>query len=789
MRAQGKNPTFAATAVPRFARAGITASPTTAAAGIQWPGVLRSLAVVALVGCSLPDGDYFGRAPDPIDPTHFRWCNQGEPDHLDPTLASSTASSQLVATLFDGLTTYGPDGLPAASLATRWEIAGDLRTFTFHLRRDARWSNGRAVTAYDVAHSAFRVAHPLTASPNADTLAPIKGATAYLTRRVFVMRRARGPLVAGDVVELAGDVTVDPSARTGGRPLALRDLGAAAAAAYATVPPGEPVTLMMTTGGRATLPSPDGAAWAYVVWQRDLEGVAGWIPARELDGEPEGDRMVQVRRAAAKDTPGRRQAPAAGSPTGAASVTASGAASVPQPGSPAGAALASSAEPPAGAASGEVVDRPIVTVHARDLLHSTDAIGIAIPDPYTIVFETADPTPYFLALTTNRALRTSPIEAWSRWPRRWDRPEHIVTSGPFHLVAWRERDRVELVRSPTYWDRGQVVLERFTALSMDDQAASTNSYFTGACDATAANTIPSSYLPAINGEQRSGRAYKDYDVSPFLGVYFAWIQTQKLPNRHLRRALALAIDRTAVPRFTHGGEIPTAQLTPGTPIAVLSNADLAACGVTRDTPGTALVMITGQLCYVPPPGLDYDLAAARREIALARGEGGVPDHPIEYRYNAGSEAHKQIAEYLQAAWAKLGVRVQLTAQEWNSLLDDTHKGDYEISRLGNIGTFADPESEFLVLFRCDSPDNRGRYCSPEFERLMNEARTLSDRRARNAKLRKAEAVMLEDAPILPIYVYTQKHLIKPYVRGYAVNLIDQPPLWRIWIDPSGRAAR
>jgi oligopeptide transport system substrate-binding protein len=759
--------------------------------------VLRSLVVVALAGCSLPGGDYFGRVPDrpdDLDPTHFRWCNQGEPDHLDPTLASSTASSQLVATLFVGLTTYGPDGLPVASLATAWETSDDLRTFTFHLRRDARWSNGRAVTAYDVAHSAFRVAHPLTASPNADTLAPIKGATAYLARRVFVMRRAIAPLAAGDVVELAGEATgevpgevlgqvaVDPDVRTAGRPLALRDLGAAASAAYATVPPGEAVTLLMATGGRATLPSPDGAAWAFVSWQRDLEGVAGWVPARELDGEPNGDRVVQVRRVAAKDLPrprpGQPAGPRAGAPGGEDERLRVGSLAGDEDGRP-------WVGPPAGSEG----ERPVVTVHARDLVHSTDAIGIAIPDPYTIVFETADPTPYFLGLTDSRALRATPIEAWSRWPRRWDRPEHIVTSGPFHLVAWEERDRVELVRSPTYWGRDAVKLARFTAFSMDDQAAATNTYVTGACDATAANQIPSSYLPAVNGEQRGGRAYKDYDASPFLGVYFAWIQTEKLPNRHLRRALALAIDRTGVPRFTHGGELPSAQLTPGTPIARLSDADLAACGVTRDTPGVALVMVTGQLCYVPPPGLDYDLAAARREVALARAEGGVPDRPIEYRYNAGSEAHKQIAEYLQAAWAQIGVRVRITAQEWNSLLDDTHRGDYEISRLGGIGTLADPESEFLVLFRCASPDNRGRYCSPAFERLMDEARTLSDRAARNARLREAERVMIEDAPVLPIYVYTQKHLIKPYVRGYAVNLIDQPPLWQIWIDPAWRAAR
>lgn len=692
----------------------------------------RSLAVVAvlagLAGCGPPDGDYFGPVapPDRIDATHFTWCSQGEPDHLDPTLAWSTASIQLVVTLFDGLTTYGPAGQPVPGLATDWEIAGDLRRFTFHLRRDARWSSGRPVTAYDVAHSALRVAHPLTASPNADWLAPIRGATAYLERRALVLRRAVGPYRAGEVVEVVGDAP-DVNARTGTRPLALRDLGAPAGAAYAVVPAGTAVTLMMTTGGRATLPSPDGAPWAYVFWARDLEGVGGWVPAAELDGEPGGDATLQIR-------------------------------------------------------GGNAV-QPTVTARGRDVVHSTDAIGIAVPDPYTIVFETRDPTPYFVALMAGPGLRATPIEAWSRWPRHWDRPDRIVTSGPFHLAAWQERDRIELVRSPTYWDRGAVQLARFTSLSIDDQAASTHLYFTGGCDATAANTIPSSYLPAINGEQRGGRAYRDYNVSPFLGVYFLWIQTEKLPNRHLRRALSLAIDRTAIPGFTHGGEIPSAQLTPGAPIARLSDADLAACGVRRDAPGVALVMAPGELCYVPPPGLDHDLAAARREIALARAEGGVPDHPLEYRYNVGSEAHQQIAEYLQAAWAQIGVPVVLIAQEWNSLLDATARGEFEIARFGNVGTAIDTESEFLALLRCGSPFNRGRYCSPAFERRMSQAHGMVDRRDRNAMLREAEAVMLDDAPLIPLYVLTQKHLIKPYVRDYAVNLLDLPPLWRIRIDP------
>jgi oligopeptide transport system substrate-binding protein len=717
-------------------------------------GSRRAWALALVAACGLPEGDYFGRLDRPIDPAHFRWCNQAEPDYLDPARSSSAPATLLISALFAGLTTYGPGGAPVPSLATSWEIDEDLRTFTFHLRGDARWTSGRPVTAYDVAYSALRVAHPLTASPSSDSIAPLKGLTGYLTRTVFVLRRDVGPYRAGDVVERVEDeagagaaAPPDLAIRTSSRELPLRDLGAPEAAAYARVAAGAPVTLLMTTGGRATLPSPDGAAWAYVFSGAARAGVYGWVPAAALDGEPNAGAALRVRRVAAKQAPGR-----------------------------AGTAAALAAD--------ERAPRPVVAVRGRDVLHSTDALGVRVPDARTIVFECADPTPYFLAITANRVLRTTPIEAVSRRPTAWTDPAHIVTSGPLHLTLWKPHDRIELVRSPAYWAPAEVGFERMTVYPTDDQAAATNLYFTGGCDAMATNTMPSTYLPALNGELR-GRPYKDYRADPFLASYFLWIQTEKLRDRHLRRALALAIDRTAVPRFTHGGELPTSQLTPGAPIAGLSDEDLAACGVSRDQRGFALVMEPGKLCYVPPPGLDYDPAAAARELALARRDPSWHE-PLEYRYNAGSEAHKQIAEYLQASWAKIGLRVELVAQEWNSLLEDTRAGNFQIARLGNSATLVDTESEFLPLFRCGSPDNRGRYCSAEFERLMDEARTMRDRRARNEVLRRAEAVMIEDAPVIPIYVYTQKHLIRPYVRGYDINLIDQPALWRVRLDPAWR---
>lgn len=690
------------------------------------------LGVLLLAACGLPDGELFGRVPEVTEPRHLRYCNSKEPEAIDPALATTTTAMKITHALFDGLTIHDQDGLPEPSLATAWDVSADLRTYTFHLRDGARWSNGRPITAWDVAYQVIRVLHPLTASPNGEILSTLENASAYLGRRVFALRRPVGPYRAGEIVERAtqGEVArID--LRAASRELGLRDLGAPAGLAYARVPAGREVALIMTTGGRATLPSPDGTEWAYV-FDATGEGVYGWVPAAELDREPNGDAAIEVRGIAAKD---------------------------------------------------------VVTARGRDLRVTPDVLGIAVPDARTIVFENANPTPYFVSLSNNRALRPTPIEAVSRSPRRWTQPGRIVTSGPMTLAAWQERDKIVVERSPTYWNPGDVRLDRITFFAMEDQAAATSFYFTGGCDAVTANNIPSTYLPVLLGPDGRSR-YADFRTAPYLGIYFVYVNTEKLPSRHLRRALALAIDRAQIPRFTQGNELPTAQLTPGTPIRMLDDADLAACGVTRTTPGVALIMKKGALCYVPPPGLDHDPQAARAELLRARAElGAAFPRKLTYRYNAGTEVHKQIAEYLQAAWARIGLAVELESQEWKTFVADTRKGRYELARFGSIGTLPDTESEFLPLFRCGAPDNRTRYCSPAFERLLDEARPMRDRAARNAILRRAEQVMIEDAPVIPLYVYTQKHLQKPYVRDLAINLIDQPPLWRAWLDPAWRSPR
>ena len=703
-------------------------------------------AALLAAACGLPEGEYFGKIPEP-DPDHLTWCNSGEPEYLDPALASSTTDLKPIYAMFDGLTEYGLDGLPVPSLATSWDIAPDLRSFTFHLRQDARWSDGRPVTAHDVAYQIVRVLHPLTGSKNAETHWKLKNGELYTANRVRMVMAPAGGFAAGDIVELVGlegkvaeDLSAldlpNSNARTSTRELRLRDLGADEKDAYATVPRGAEVTLIELSSA--------GGGWAYVHWDED-DGVYGWVPARELDGQPNGGVRYTVRAVPPNHIPGETLPP----------------------------------DP-------EGTERRTGMVTGRDLVMRPEVLGVRVVDDHTLRLETWGPLPYMIDQSAQRAFRPTPRWAVSRHPKRWVYPEHIVTSGAYHLEEWRIRDRMELVKSKTFWDAEKVRIERFTVFSLNEQTANTNLYIQGTCEALTSNNIPSTYLPYIIGDAaRGGKPrFKDFKLSSYLGIYLYLINTKRYPNVHFRRALNYALDRTPLPDITHGGEQPTAQYMPGPPISKLSDEELALCGVPRTQKGVAAIVEKGKLCYVPPLGVDFDLAKAKEELAIARKEMGSKfPRSFSIKFNSGVESHKLIAEFMQREWStKLGLDVKLESQEWKTFLKDTVNGEYDVARMGWIGNFPDPEAEFLGQFKCASPDNRTGYCNPEYDRLMAQAEGTLDRKERLRLAGEAEKVMINESPIVPMYVYTLRNLQKPYIRDLAVNFVDQVAFRWAWID-------
>jgi len=98
------------------------------------------------------------------------------PRSLDPQIANDVPSQRVLDDLFEGLTTIDLAGNASAGVATSWESSADGRTWTFHLRPEARWSNGAPLTAQDFVYSWRREVDPKTGAEYAQALSPIENA-------------------------------------------------------------------------------------------------------------------------------------------------------------------------------------------------------------------------------------------------------------------------------------------------------------------------------------------------------------------------------------------------------------------------------------------------------------------------------------------------------------------------------------------------------------------------------------------------------------------------------------
>ena len=236
-----------------------------------------------------------------------------------------------------------------------------------------------------------------------------------------------------------------------------------------------------------------------------------------------------------------------------------------------------------------------------------------------------------------------------------------------------------------------------------------------------------------------------------------WINTTKPPldNPLIRRALSLAIDRDSlVQHVTRGGQIGSSDLVPD-----------------------GLAGYEG--LHLPV----YDPVEARRLLAEAGYPKGQDLPGVTLSFNT-SEGHKQVAEAIQAMWQQeLGITVELENQEWKVFLANAEQMNFQISRMGWIGDYADPYT-FLELLTGDCGNNHSNWSSKAYDALLEQANQHNDPEERLKILRKAEAFALEEQPLIPLYVYTRTQLIKPYVRGIWGNHQDRHPWKYMWIDES-----
>lgn len=382
------------------------------------------------------------------------------------------------------------------------------------------------------------------------------------------------------------------------------------------------------------------------------------------------------------------------------------------------------------------------------------ALGVSAPDSRTIQFRLtrAAPLPRLLLLPIAYPVY---LPAVIRDGAQHTRPGHLVCNGAYRLQAWTPQSAITLERNPDF--RGGDVHQRAPIATVryhvtEDAGSELKRYQAGDLDIT--ETLPPQPLAGLRAHFGS-----QLHISPYLGAFWFGLNLTRAPFAStppdtqravaLRQALSLAIDRDKLTRYITGfGEQPAFGIVPPT--------------------------VSG---YTPVPSRFAAMTQAQREVLakrLYRDAGYSDAHPltVELRYNT-STLHRRLALAVAAMWREtLGVRAQLRNEEWKVFVQNRRQR--AITQVFRGGWIADVDDarNFLAAFASDGPLNWVGYRDAQFNALIAQADNTADPNQRNGLLAQAEARLLADQPMIPLYFYTSKHLVKPAVHGFHANALD-----------------
>ncbi|MGD8379896.1 MAG: peptide ABC transporter substrate-binding protein, partial [Gammaproteobacteria bacterium] len=387
---------------------------------------------------------------------------------------------------------------------------------------------------------------------------------------------------------------------------------------------------------------------------------------------------------------------------------------------------------------------------------AADKLGVTAETAHTLRIRLVRPTPYFLGLLIHPSAFPVYRPALAKYGRDFTRPGRQVSNGAYKLSEWVVNDHITLVRNSHYWNNAHTRIDKVVYYPIPDESTELGRYRAGGLDLT--YTIPVAqrqWIKAHLGDQLR--------VAPFMSTYFYAFNLTRPPfkgNVKLRRALSMAIDREIIAdKITGLGERPAYGWVPrGINNYQTQEADYAKLS-RADRHALAKKL--------------YHEAGYSRERPL----------DVEIRFNTG-EIHKRIAQAIAAMWKRvLGVNSHLVNEEWKVFLQDRKEQKVtQVYRSGWVGDYDDAYTFLSVMLTTHGVNDFG-YHNPAYDQLLAEANRQKEPAQRRAMLEKAERMMLADQPIMPIYYYVSKHLIKPWVGGWQDNMMDHHYTRDLFIRP------
>lgn len=371
-----------------------------------------------------------------------------------------------------------------------------------------------------------------------------------------------------------------------------------------------------------------------------------------------------------------------------------------------------------------------------------ERVGIKAIGKRTLQVRLAAPTAYFDALAAFPTFSPLPEHVlnplaeiddagWYVPDAYFGDPDQLVTNGPYTLREWRYKVRMVFDQNPHYWNRDAMGNVRIVQETIPDANLQFLRYEEGLLDwipdvGQIKQKLVEINHPDAHNIPNAGTYYYEFNCRETLPSGVA----NPMTDPRVRRAMAMCIDRKQiVQNVTKMNE----------PIALLMVPDKEITGYTG--PSEA--------------GVAFDPQGAKALLA----EAGYPDGegfpPISITVNNDSgPGHANIALPIKKAWEDyLGIKVSLEQIEFKVLLERSTKGNYYARRAGWFGDYSDPTT-WLDMYRTGDSNNDCEYINPAYDQLLKDAALELDKQKRFEMLAQAEAILLQDAPIVPIFYYS-----------------------------------
>jgi oligopeptide transport system substrate-binding protein len=414
------------------------------------------------------------------------------------------------------------------------------------------------------------------------------------------------------------------------------------------------------------------------------------------------------------------------------------------------------------------VDLEITKCHYV-LFDFDSGVGARAEDDHTLVVTLNNSTPFFTELVAFYPMypvNRNCVETHG-WPQ-WTKEGNIVSNGPYVMELRRLRDRIRMVKNSHYWDARNVQLQTIDALTVTSSTTGLNMFLNGQIDWQ--TTVPAPIIPQLRDLNKNMESQGEPAVfvsAPALIVYFYRINVTRPP-----------FNDTTVVEWEEGGETKRQQrgILVRHALNMAMNKEQIVEKVTKAGQQAARHIVPpGFAGYESPKCGPFDPEKARSLLERAGYPNGRGMPTVQILFN-DDQGHRAIAEVVQQDWkVNLGINVELRQLEWGVYLQSTTKLDYGVARAGWIADYPDPNT-FLDMWLTDGPQSNTGWSNEEYDRLIAEAAAENNPQARYDLLERAEAIFLDELPVIPIYFYVSLNTISPRVEGFFPNLRDDHPL-------------